>query len=93
MTVLDAGAGGTARPEPGDAGSELREMERMRTHLLSRYEGSVSPPVIEEAIAAAEARFREASVRQFVPLLVERSVRRSLKGRLHDTAGGSGRGP
>ncbi|MEU0430149.1 hypothetical protein ABZ153_00580 [Streptomyces sp. NPDC006290] len=55
---------------------------RLAARLKTAYP-SVDPSVVDEVVATARGSFRQAKVRTYVPILVERRVR-ALLGALHD---------
>lgn len=60
---------------------EAIQIQRVIDRLVTRFP-SVSPAEIESAVHAMESRFAGAAVRTFVPLLIEKSARRSISGYL-----------
>ncbi|MDX3117747.1 three-helix bundle dimerization domain-containing protein [Streptomyces scabiei] len=66
--------------------SALPEEVRAARDLVARLRGAwpaVAEAVVEAAVGAAYASFREATVRAYVPILVERRASKAL----HETAG------
>jgi hypothetical protein len=71
----------TAAPAaPEDARlDEAVALRRLATSLKAAYP-SVDPSVVDQGVATARGSFRQAKVRTYVPILVERRVRALLSG-------------
>jgi len=67
------------RPAPGDPDAEAAEIERVTSRLVAELGGRVGPARVRREVDAAVGELRHATVRRYVPLLVERRVRRSLR--------------
>jgi hypothetical protein len=67
-----------ARPATGDRGSEAADVERVTARLVDELAGRVGPLRVRREVDRAVEDLRDATVRHYVPLLVERRVRRSL---------------
>jgi hypothetical protein len=76
-----ADTGTTAAPTaPEDARlDEAVALRRLATSLKAAYP-SVDPSVVDQGVATARGSFRQAKVRTYVPILVERRVRALLAG-------------
>ena len=60
------------------AAREEKALGELTNRLIDTYTDSHSPQRVENAVGTARNRFEETSVRDFVPILVERLVRREL---------------
>jgi len=67
-----------AAPE-GVRRDEAVALHRLAVRLKAAYP-SVEPSVVDQVVAAARGSFRQAKVRTYVPILVERRVRALLAG-------------
>ncbi|WP_406835902.1 three-helix bundle dimerization domain-containing protein [Streptomyces sp. AHU1] len=67
-----------AAPE-GVRQDEAVALHRLAVRLKAAYP-SVEPSVVDQVVAAARGSFRQAKVRTYVPILVERRVRALLAG-------------
>ncbi|WP_416061174.1 three-helix bundle dimerization domain-containing protein [Rhodococcus indonesiensis] len=63
------------RPLPGE--DEMLQIESVVARLVARFP-TVPPLDIDLAVRTAEKRFADATIRAFVPLLIEKAVRRTL---------------
>jgi hypothetical protein len=82
-TVAETPAAGGSGPVPAIAEKAAREDKAIRVligRLVTTYADSYSPERVESAVNAARRRFDGHAVRDFVPILVERIVRRELNG-------------
>jgi hypothetical protein len=71
----------SARPGPPEINTDLQKV----AHLVHEEFGDrLDPHAIDECLAKVAARFADARVRSFVPLLVRRYVRDELQARLVD---------
>lgn len=68
-----------ARPAPDDPGWEAFEIERVTARLVEELAGRVEPVRIRREVERAADELTGATVRHYVPLLVERRVRRLLR--------------
>lgn len=79
-----------AEPLPAGAFAETRELERLASRLQERFP-AVAESEIRSVITDSMHLFDDASVRKFVPLLVERIAIETLRRRsvieLRDAAG------
>jgi hypothetical protein len=67
--------------QPLESANPLLVAEIWATQLREHFiQDGYDQQQVDELIGATLARFRSARVRDFVPLLVERSVRRALNG-------------
>ena len=57
---------------------ESNEIDRITDELSNQFE-AVAPPTIEAAVRAEFERRHDARVQDFVPVFVERSLRRKLR--------------
>ncbi|MFD8733816.1 three-helix bundle dimerization domain-containing protein [Streptomyces sp. NPDC059618] len=88
-----------AAPAPGDIRhDEAVALLRLAARLKAAYP-SVDPSVVDQVVATARGSFRQAKVRTYVPILIERRVRALLSGLGGDEAapapaapGGTGAG-
>jgi hypothetical protein len=55
------------------------QVARIADRLTAEYGDSVGPNVVRELVDQAYSPFRQARVTQFVPVLVDRSVRQRLR--------------
>ena len=77
----------TARPHhPAPAGPERTDPERFHQQLVNverrivaDFEGRIAPEVVHRYLEEAEHAFDHARIRTFVPVLVDRTVRRQLR--------------
>ncbi|MFJ1456925.1 three-helix bundle dimerization domain-containing protein [Nocardia sp. N2S4-5] len=68
------------RSAPDDkAAREEKALRELTNRLVETYTGSHSQERVESAVGAARSRFDGTSVRDFVPILVERMARRDLE--------------
>lgn len=58
---------------------ELRQLASVRTALLDEFGGRLSEERVEQLFQASVSSFAGASIRSFVPLLAQRSVRQELQ--------------
>ncbi|MEE2058393.1 three-helix bundle dimerization domain-containing protein [Rhodococcus artemisiae] len=56
---------------------ELLQVEQIIERLLAQYR-AVQPEVVENTVRSIHKRFADASIRDFVPLLVEKASRRAI---------------
>ncbi|GIH21098.1 three-helix bundle dimerization domain-containing protein [Rugosimonospora africana] len=67
------------RPAVSDEGRyERLAIARVTETLCAQFAGRVPPAAVKAAVAEAHGHFEAARVREFVPVLVERSARRRL---------------
>lgn len=78
--LLVRGVEATVPPLHGDPAREQVEIERLRAHLVREFAPVVGAVVVDRLVDDAAAELHDARVRQFVPLLMERRVRRSISG-------------
>jgi len=77
MTLVEP-ARASARDEGRDAGVE-EQLRRVAARLLAEADGDpVQQDLVRGHLARATARFAAAPIRQFLPILIERDVRRQL---------------
>jgi hypothetical protein len=67
------------RPAPGDPGWEVAEIERVTARLVAELAGRVEAARVQREVETTAEELSDATVRRFVPLLIERRVRRSLR--------------
>ena len=63
-----------------------RELEHLRRRLVENYKGLVPASIVADLVREAVDELNRGSVRSFVPVLVERHVRRRLSRMLHPAA-------
>jgi hypothetical protein len=68
-------------PAPEDPDREAADIERVTARLVDEFAGRVEPGRVRREVELALDDLRDATVRHYVPLLVERRVRRLLCGR------------
>ena len=68
-----------------DEAEEQRVTQTIR-RLRERFGGAVEPELLEARVRAFFTRFEGAQVREFVPILVEREVRKELASRCGPSA-------
>jgi hypothetical protein len=61
-------------PISADCFSEAQELRLLEERLTRRYASVVPPEVVRQVVRAHTRRFDAATVRLFVPLLVERAA-------------------
>jgi hypothetical protein len=65
----------------GGARSVEEQLRRLETRLLAEAGGEAAAEAdVRRLLAQARARFDDAPIRQFLPILIERDVRRRLSG-------------
>jgi hypothetical protein len=69
----------TARPSPSQINADLQDLAHQ---VHQEFDDRLDPRAIDECLAKVAARFADARVRSFVPLLVRRYVRDELQARL-----------
>ena len=73
----------TMRATALEAGEERQVAQRLRdaeARLMEEYVGRSGVPAerVEQVISSVRARFADARIRSFLPILVERAARREL---------------
>lgn len=58
---------------------DRREQERLTTALITRYAGVHNPERVRKAVAEVYARYADARIQTYVPVLAERAVRELLQ--------------
>lgn len=76
-------------PADAEGGSLEGELASLTERLVARFGGRLDRGVVEEAVRRHAASLADAPIRDFVPLLVERSAVAELTARL-STAPGPG---
>jgi hypothetical protein len=61
-----------------DVQTETRQLAALRRGLVSTYSGRYEATAVESVVDAAVDRYRDAQVRDYVPVLVTRQVRAEL---------------
>jgi hypothetical protein len=61
-----------------DVQTETRKLAALRSGLVSTYSGRLDASAVESVVDAAVDRYRDARVRDYVPVLVTRQVRAEL---------------
>lgn len=59
-----------------------KQVEHVAERLVHDFAGSVDDAEVRSLVSASYTEFSDAKVQQFVPVLVDRSVRQQLRGRL-----------
>lgn len=89
--VVHADPEGPPEPPPPASPEEILAVRDMVTRLMSTWP-SVAEAVIEATVRSAYDSFRQARVRAYVPILVERRARKVLRAAAEGSpAGGSDR--
>ena len=71
------------RPGQPESDSDLHDV----AHLVhEEFDDQIDPRQVDECLSQVAARFAQATVRSFVPLLVRRYVREELQGRLRQAS-------
>ncbi|MFE1291067.1 three-helix bundle dimerization domain-containing protein [Streptomyces sp. NPDC058751] len=81
--------GAAAAADPAAPGGVRHDEETALRHMTARLKAaypSVDPSVVDQVVARARGPFRQAKVRTYVPILVERRVRALLAGLTEATA-------
>jgi hypothetical protein len=60
-----------------------QQVAKVADQLSAEYADTVGPAVVRDLVDAAFSPYRHARVTQFVPVLVDRSVRQSLRAATH----------
>lgn len=58
-----------------------KQVEHVTERLVHDFDGQVEGVVVRQLVQDAYSDFAQAKVQQFVPVLVDRSVRRQLRAR------------
>ena len=69
----------STRPGPSQINADLQDVAHQ---VHQEFDARLDPRVIDECLAMVAARFADARVRSFVPLLVRRYVRDELQASL-----------
>lgn len=77
MTTSDDAPAGAAAPH--DARTELEAVARL---VHEEYDDQLGPAAVDECLDRIAARFEDARIRTYVPLLVRRYVREELRARV-----------
>jgi hypothetical protein len=59
------------------------QLAHVRARLHAQYDRDLDPRVVDDAVSEATARFENARIQQFVPVLVDRIARDKLRSRKH----------
>ena len=55
------------------------QLARVRTRLHEQFDGRVDPSTVDDVVRRAAARFQGARITQYVPTLVDRVARDTLR--------------